>query len=122
MTANHTSPRKSGLVSRILDQPTTVQRPVQLLNLDLISWIIKGNLFLNNYPTGYSSVRRRACFSNAQGKERSAIDTQIRFPWTWYHGLGYGEESAQFWPQGYRLESHHRKGTVLKIFRFLHVY
>lgn len=26
---NHTSPRKSGLVSRILDQPNTVQRPVR---------------------------------------------------------------------------------------------
>ncbi len=26
---NHTSPRKSGLVSRILDQPATIQRPVR---------------------------------------------------------------------------------------------
>ncbi|EFX72460.1 hypothetical protein DAPPUDRAFT_254419 [Daphnia pulex] len=26
---NHTSPRKSGLVSRILDQPATIQRPLQ---------------------------------------------------------------------------------------------
>ena len=30
---NHTSPRKSGLVSRILDQPATIQRPVMLRDI-----------------------------------------------------------------------------------------
>ena len=34
---NHTSPRKSGLVSRILDQPATIQRPVMHTWLQLCS-------------------------------------------------------------------------------------
>ena len=55
VTANHTSPRKSGLVSRILDQPTTVQRPVKLMNINHILNCRFLKICLN-YFEGYASV------------------------------------------------------------------
>ena len=106
---NHTSPRKSGLVSRILDQPATIQRPVMHTWLQLCS--IGADLMIRNSKSwqnidnslivffsslGHSTTWCWESDSNFEREERSTVHAQVWLPWSGHYGLGYGQEPPQF--------------------------
>lgn len=71
-------------------------------------------MFLIFICTGYSTVGCRKGDSDPQREKRSTVHAQVWLPRSGHYGLRNGQEPPKFGSQGYRLESHNRKGMLLK--------